>query len=166
MTLRDQLDGPDRLKIRYRVGMFSRGMLGLLAFVPSWGAYGMLRWVWDAPFGWVSAFFTVLGLGAALVGVGMLVAAGGACDEVLDVDRRAGKVTRAAASSFGHRRRESRPLSQISRLETGIKEWSDSSPNYHLEIHFQDGSAMNFGSSNARAPIERLKERLARFLAA
>lgn len=164
MTLRVELDSPDRLKVHYRVETVSRVMLGLLALVPFSGAFAMLRGMWDAPLGLGFVFFSVLGLAAALVGAGMLLAAGGSNDEVLDVDRRAGTVTRFDASSLGYRRRESRPLSQISRLETGVKEWSDS-PTYHLTIHFQAGSTMKFGSSNVRPPIDQLRDRLAEFLA-
>ena len=165
MTMHDEIDEPDRLKIRYRVGAISRVMLGLLALAPLWGAFGMLRWAWGAPPSWVSVFFTVLGLGAALVGVGILLAAVACKDYVLDVDRHAGTVTCADASSLGHRRRESRPLSQISNLEIGINEWSDSGSDYHLQIHFRNGSMMKFGSASTRVPIDRLLERLARFLA-
>ncbi len=153
MTLRVELDSPDRLKVHYRVERVSRVMLGLLAAVLFSGAFAMLRGMWDAPSGLGSVFFTELGLAAALVGAGMLLAAGGSNDEVLDVDRRTGTVTRFDASSLGYRRRESRPLSQISRLETGVKERSDS-PTYHLAIHFQVGSTMRFGSSNVRPPID------------
>lgn len=163
MTLRLDVDDLDRLKVRYRVGAFTRGMIGLLAILPLWATLGIFRELWDAPFVWTSAFFAALGLGAALVGVGMLLAALGSNDETLEVDRLAGTVTRADASALGHRSRESRPIAQISRVETGVTEWSDS-PTYHLAIHFGDGSRMKFGSSNLRAPIDELRERLVTFL--
>lgn len=164
MTSRIELDSPDRLRIRYRVGKFSRVMLVVLSSVPLAGAFAMLRGLWEWPFGVVSVIFMVLAACAALVGVGMLLAAGGSNDEVLDVDRRTGMLTRIDASPLGRRRRESRPISQISRLETHIEEWSDSAT-HHLAVHFQDGSTIRFGSSNARVPIDQLRQRLAEFLA-
>jgi hypothetical protein len=72
-------------------------------------------------------------------------------------------VTRIDVSKLGHHARESRPLGQISRLETQVEEWSDS-PSYHLAIHFHDGGVMRFGSSNVQAPVDELRDRLARFL--
>ena len=163
MTLRDDCDDPDRLRVHHRVGPFTRGMLGLLAILPLWAALISFRGVWGAPFASTSVFFIALGLGATLVGGGMLLAAFGSNDETLEVDRRARTVTRIDASSFGYRRRESRPLSDVTRIETGITEWSDS-PTYHLTIHFQDGSQMKFASSNVRAPIDQVRERIAKVL--
>lgn len=164
MTLHVELHRPDRLEVRCLVGTASRVMLVLLALVPFSGAFAMLRGIWGAPLGAASMFFAALALAAALVGVGMLLAAGGSNDEVLDVDRRTGTVTRLGTSPFRYRRRESRPLSQISRLETHVEEWSDS-PSYHLVLRFRDGSTMRFGSSNARPKIDQLRDRLADFLA-
>jgi hypothetical protein len=164
MTLCIELDSPDRLKVRYWFGKVSRVMLVVLSSVPLAGAFSMLRWLWESPFGLASVFVMVLALGAALVGGGLLFAAGGSYDELLDVDRRAGTVTRIDVSKLGHRCRESRPLAQISRLETHVEEWSDSSPSYHLAIHFHDGGTMRFGSSNIQAPVDELRDRLARFL--
>ena len=163
MTLHVELDSPDRLSFRYRVGKVSRVMLVVLSAVPLAGASAMLRGMWESPFGLASVFFGVLALGAGLVGGGMLLAAAGSNDELLDVDRRAGTVTRVDVSKLGRRARESRPLAQISRLETHVKEWSDS-PSYHLAIHFNDGGVMRFGSSNLRAPVDELRDRLADFL--
>ena len=163
MTSHVELDSPDRLKVRDRVDDFSRVMLVLLSSVPLAGAFAMLRGMWESPFGLASVFFLVLAVGAALVGVGMLLAAAGSNDELLDIDRRAGTVTRIEVSKLGSCARESRPLGQISRLETHVKEWSDSS-SYHLAIHFHDGGVMRFGSSNLRAPIDDLRDRLADFL--
>lgn len=163
MTLCIELDSPDRLKVRYWFGKVSRVMLVVLSSVPLAGAFAMLRWLWESPFGLASVFVMVLALGAALVGGGLLFAAGGSYDELLDVDRRAGTVTRIDVSKLGHRACESRPLAQISRLETHVKEWSDS-PSYHLAIHFHDGGVMRFGSSNVQAPVDELRDRLARFL--
>ena len=163
MTSRIELDSPDRLKVRYCVGNVSRVMLVVLSSVPLAGAFAMLRGLWESPFGLVSVFVMVIALGAALVGGGVLFAAGGSYDELLDVDRCAGTVTRIDVSKLGHHARESRPLGQISRLETHVKEWSDS-PSYHLAIHFHDGGVMRFGSSNVQAPVDELRDRLARFL--
>lgn len=164
MTLHIELHRPDRLEVRYRVGTTSRVMLGLLSLVPFAGAFAMVRGMWETPLGLGSLFFAVLGVAAAVVGVGMLLAAGGSNDAVLDVDRRSGLLTRVDASPLGRRRRESRPISQISGLETRIEEWSDSAT-HHLAVHFQDGSTIRFGSCNARAPIDQLRQRLAEFLA-
>lgn len=163
MTLCIELDSPDRLKVRYRVGKVSRVMLVVLSSVPLAGAFAMLRGLWESPFGLASVFVMVIALGAALVGGGLLFAAGGSYDELLDIDRRAGTVTRIDVSKLGSRACESRPLAQISRLETHVKEWSDS-PSYHLAIHFHDGGTMRFGSSNVQAPVDELRDRLARFL--
>lgn len=162
--LHTELHRPDRLEVRYRVGTTSRVMLGLLSLVPFAGAFAMGRGMWEVPLGLASLVFAVLGVAAALVGVGMLFAAGGSNDEVLDVDRRTGMLTRIDASPLGWRRRESRPISRISRLETHIEEWSDSAT-HHLAVHFQDGSTIRFGSSDRRAPIDQLRQRLAEFLA-
>jgi hypothetical protein len=163
MTLRVELDRPERLKVCCRVGKVSRFMLGVLSSVPLAGASAMLRGIWGSPFGMASVFFALLALGAAFVGLGMLFAAAGSNDELLDVDRRAGTVTRVDASALGHRARESRPLAQISRVETHVEAWSDS-PSYHLAIHFHDGGTMRFGSSNLRPPVDHLRVRLAAFL--
>lgn len=163
MTLHVELDSFDRLKFRYRVGKVSRVMLVVLSAVPLAGAFAMLRGMWESPFGLASVFFLVLAVGAALVGVGMLLAAAGSNDELLDIDRRAGTVTRVDVSKLGRRARESRPLAQISRLETHVEDWSDSA-SYRLAIHFHDGGVIQFGSSEARAPVDELRDRLARFL--
>ncbi len=163
MTFHTEINDSDRLRVRAEVGTFSRWVLGLLAMIPLSAAFTLIRWGWSGPFSWPSVFFTALGLGAAVVGGGLLLAAFGANDETLEVDRHAGTVSRTDTASLGYRRRESRPLSHISRVDTGITEWTDS-PTYHLAIHFADGTTMKFATSNVRAPMDQLRERLAAFL--
>jgi hypothetical protein len=147
-----------------KVGM--RVLLVVLAVFPLIAPYELLvRIDWQSylhPFFLLAAFISA---GAVALSAFFIFAAIAGLSSEIVFDRPSSTLTHSFEAPVVRRTRRVYPLTAISNVETAERDWSDSSPSYHLRVILDDDTVIESSSSGSRDDIEAIRVRVERFVA-
>jgi hypothetical protein len=156
----------ERLEIRSPMRPGMRVFLALLALFPVIAPYELLvRVDWQHyinPFFFFAAFISA---GAIAVSVFFVFAAIAGLSSKIIFDKSGSTLTHFFEAPVVRRTQRIYPLAALTKVETVKRDWSDSSPTYHLEVILEDGTVIESGSSWSRNEIEAIRIHVERFMA-
>jgi hypothetical protein len=156
----------ERLEIRSPMRTGMRILLVVLALFPLIAPYELLvRIDWQYylhPFFFLAAFISA---GAVALSAFFAFAAIAGLSSEIVFDSSSSTLTHSFEAPVIRRTRRIYPLSAISEVETAERDWSDSSPTYHLQVILDDGTVIESGSSWSRDDVEAIRIRVERFMA-
>jgi hypothetical protein len=142
-----------------------RVVFALLGLVPLLAPYELIvRIDWQSYLNPFFAFAAVISLGAMVVSAFLFFAAVAGLNSVMTFDRGTSTFTHTFWAPVVRRTRRDHPLSAVTAVETGEREWSEGPPTFHLRVTLIDGTVVESGSSWSRAEIEAMTDRVNRFL--
>jgi hypothetical protein len=148
----------ERLEIRSPMRPGMRVVLVVLAAFPLIAPYELLvRIDWQYylhPFFLLAAFISA---GAIALSAFFVYAAIAGLSSEIVIDRPSSTLTHSFWAPVVRRTRFIYPLSEISDVKTVERDWSDSSPTYHLQIVLDDGIIIESGSSWSRDDVEAIR---------
>ncbi len=160
------VESDERLEIRSPMRPGMRVFLAVLAIFPLIAPYELLvRVEWQHylnPFFLLAAFISAGAMGLSAFFVYAAVA--GLSSEIV-FDMSNSTLTHTFEAPVVRRTRRVYPLSALSALETVERDWSDSSPTYHLEVLLDDGTVIESGPSWSREDIDVIRMRIERVMA-
>jgi len=155
----------ERLEIRSPMRPGMRVLLALLALFPLIAPYELLvRIDWQHylnPFFFFAAFISA---GAIAVSAFFVFAAIAGLSSEIIFDKSGSTLTHSFEAPAVRRTRRVHPLSAFSHVATAKRDWSDSSPTYHLEVILDDGTVIESGPSWSRDDIEAIRIRVESFI--
>lgn len=147
-----------------RAGM--RILLAVLGLFPLLAPYELLLEVeWQHylnPFFFIAVLISV---GAIALSALLVFAAAAGLSSQLAFDKRTGTLRYHFEAPVIRRRKSEYLLSDINSIEVGMRDWSDSSPTYHLKVIVSDGTTFESGAAWDRSEIELIRGRVQQFLA-
>ncbi|MDZ4178729.1 MAG: hypothetical protein U1E29_05805, partial [Coriobacteriia bacterium] len=160
------IESDERLAIRSPMRAGMRVLLVVLAAFPLVAPYELLvRIDWQYhihPFFFLAAFISA---GAIALSAFFVFAAITGLNSEIVFDSSSSTLTHSFEAPVIRRARHTYPLSAISNVETAERDWSDSSPTYHLQVVLDDGTVIESGSSWSRDDVEAIRIRVERFMA-
>jgi hypothetical protein len=155
----------ERLEIRSPMRPGMRVLLALLALFPLIAPYELLvRVDWQHYLNPVFFFAALLSAGAIVLSAFFIFAAIAGLSSEITFDKSNATLTYSFEAPVVRRKRRVYPLSTLSTVETVKRDWSDSSPSYHLDVILVDGTVIESGSSWSRDDIEAMRTRVQRFM--
>jgi hypothetical protein len=153
------------LEIRSRMRPGMRVLLGALGLFPLLAPYELLIQIdWQYylhPFFFLAAFISA---GATALSALLFFAAVAGLNSQIVVDRRALTLSYAYEAPVVRRGRRVYPLSSVTGVEVGARDWSDGAPTYHLRIVMDDGTVIESGSSWSQDEVRSIREQVDAFL--
>lgn len=147
------------------IALGTRVVLAVLGLVPLLAPYELLlrvRWTTTA----IPAFpiAAAISLGAVALSVAAFTAALAGRGSELRFDARSATVRHRTGAPLLRRSERVVDLASIDRIEVVTTEWSDGDPSHVLRVVLGDGSHLDSGSSTSRDHVERVRERVKRFV--
>jgi len=167
MSTIELVEHPDRLEIRSPMRVGLRILLAALGFFPLIAPYELLikiEWQYYLhPFFFLAAFIAA---GATALSLFFFFAAVAGLSSQIVFDKSTGTVSHSSQAPIVRRTTQIRPLSAVSAVEVGVRDWSDSEPSYYLRVIMSDDDVFESGSASSRAEVESIQVHVDRFLAA
>ena len=160
------IETANRLEIRspMRVGM--RVVFAVLALFPLIAPSELIiRTEWEYylhPIFFLAAFISA---GAVALSGFFIFGAFAGLSSRMVFDGTAGTFTYTEEAPVVRRSTRVHSLADIRSVEVGVRDWSDSSPTYHVHVSMADGTVYESGASWTRDEVESIRSRVEEFLA-